>query len=60
MLTTDKFLIKLIDSEILETISSIPKKDKKILISLRLQLKRQYFFTEKLIILYDYSLFFLP
>ena len=47
MLTTDKFLIKLIDSEILETISSIPKKDKKILISLRLQLKRQYFFTEK-------------
>lgn len=44
MLTLDHFLINLIDST---RVDMIPSKDKKILNSLRQQLKRQYFFTEK-------------
>jgi hypothetical protein len=44
MLTLDHLLINLIDSTRVDT---VPLKDRKILNSLRQQLKRQYFFTEK-------------
>lgn len=44
MLTLDQLLIHLIDASRIDT---VPLKDKKILVSLRQQLKRQYFFTEK-------------
>ena len=47
MLTLDKLLAKLVDNDTISSSSQVTLEDKKVLLSLRQQLKRLYFFTEK-------------